>query len=253
MRAVNGSCDEWSDEREERSSASAAFLGGLGLGVVAMYFLDPSTGGRRRALVRDQAVHWQRKVARAARATAADVRQRTRGVIARVRGAFDHEPVPDELLLERVRAVIGHRVWSPRGLRIAAHDGRVLLRGWIREGELEPLLRCIDQVRGVREVDHQLEVRAVPKDAPHPLRRNWSPTTRLLASSVGLGGILYGARRQHALDYALLIGGAGILTRALADSYVARDGYRNEPLEAGLFERTEVDRLASSEVMGKLD
>ena len=39
---------------------AAALLGGIGIGAALMYLLDPDRGRRRRALVRDKAVHFAR-------------------------------------------------------------------------------------------------------------------------------------------------------------------------------------------------
>lgn len=45
---------------EKKNNSGCSFLSGAALGVGAMYFLDPSRGRRRRALVRDKAVHYTR-------------------------------------------------------------------------------------------------------------------------------------------------------------------------------------------------
>ena len=74
------------------------WLLGAGLGAVAMYYLDPSRGRYRRALVRNQLVHASHKADRAASVVARDVSNRTSGVLARLRSVFDFSQPDDEVL-----------------------------------------------------------------------------------------------------------------------------------------------------------
>jgi hypothetical protein len=61
-------------------------LGALGIGALAMYFFDPEQGRRRRALLRDKAVHYNKEAREYADATYKDLRNRTEGVVAETRG-----------------------------------------------------------------------------------------------------------------------------------------------------------------------
>ena len=63
-------------------------LGALGIGALAMYFFDPEQGRRRRALLRDKAVHYNKEAREYADATYKDLRNRAQGVVAETRG-FD--------------------------------------------------------------------------------------------------------------------------------------------------------------------
>ena len=72
------------------------FLGGA-LGALAMYFLDPREGRRRRARTRDKMVHAGKKLNEAGKVTARDTVHRARGVLASTRKLFKHEEVPDEV------------------------------------------------------------------------------------------------------------------------------------------------------------
>ena len=74
-------------------------LMGGALGALAMYFLDPQQGRRRRARTRDKAVHASRVLNEAGKVTARDTVHRARGVWASTRKFFDHEPVGDEVLV----------------------------------------------------------------------------------------------------------------------------------------------------------
>ena len=63
------------------------FLAGLGAGAALMYFLDPERGGRRRALLRDQAVALTNDAREAIEATSEDLQNRAYGLYAETRKA----------------------------------------------------------------------------------------------------------------------------------------------------------------------
>jgi gas vesicle protein len=60
-------------------------LGALAVGALAVYFFDPVSGKRRRALVRDKMVHYRKEAREYAAGTAKDLRNRAQGVVAEVR------------------------------------------------------------------------------------------------------------------------------------------------------------------------
>lgn len=64
-------------------------LTAFGLGALAMYFFDPVSGRRRRALLRDQLVHARRRVGDYAEGTAKDLRNRAYGLAAEARGMVE--------------------------------------------------------------------------------------------------------------------------------------------------------------------
>lgn len=57
-------------------------LAALGIGALAMYFFDPVSGPRRRALLRDKVTHYQREATQYAESTAKDLRDRAQGLVA---------------------------------------------------------------------------------------------------------------------------------------------------------------------------
>ena len=61
-------------------------LGVLGVGAAVMYFFDPISGKRRRALLRDKVNHYQKEAREYAAGTAQDLRNRAQGVVAEARG-----------------------------------------------------------------------------------------------------------------------------------------------------------------------
>jgi uncharacterized membrane protein len=192
-----------------------------------MYFLDPERGRRRRAVVRDQLARASRVTADAAAATSRDLVQRAAGVTARLRSSFDHEPIGDDVLVERVRARLGRLVSHPHAIDVEASDGVVRLRGPILQAEVNRLLRGVERIRRVREVVSELEEhkqagnvpalqggKTPPGLRPDIWQRHWSPTTRLLTGSTGVMLAGYGASRRNARGALLAVAGLGLAARA---------------------------------------
>lgn len=134
-------------------------LGSVGLGVGLMYFLDPSVGARRRALVRDKARAYWRKTGTFIERTARDARNRTRGLVSEARTQFRGADVPDDTVLEeRVRAQLEHAMSHGGTIRVNAHEGRVTLSGPISPSAADKLLETVASVPGVTEVVNRLDV-----------------------------------------------------------------------------------------------
>jgi len=79
------------------------------------------------------------------------------GLLAKLRNRLQHEHVSDELLVERVRAKLGHV--SPHLARIAitADNGVVTLRGSLPQMERPELVEAARDVPGVRAVIEDLD------------------------------------------------------------------------------------------------
>jgi hypothetical protein len=203
----------------------------MGLGAGLMYFFDPGSGRRRRALVADQFTHARRSLEGFVGEATRDLRNRTRGLTAklghRIRG---EAPPSDEVLLERVRATLGHFVSHPRAIEVAAMAGHVVLRGPIRASELKGLLPAIAAVRGVLDVADELEAhhggenhpslqggRPRAGARPTPWQVKWSPATKLLMSAAGSALALRLARRGPMTNLALGTLGLLLATRGSDD------------------------------------
>lgn len=145
--------------RYETSTSIFALIGAIGVGAALMYFLDPDNGRRRRALARDQLVHGQRVLTDATQAMVHNAANHTRGTIKKLQQRISSEEVVDDgVLLERVRAAMGHVVGDPHAIELRVHDGCVTLKGPARAEQIEELVACAARVRGVREVDNRLSV-----------------------------------------------------------------------------------------------
>ena len=134
-------------------------LGCTGLGAGMMYALDPRSGRRRRAFVRDRAQSYWRRMGKYVRQTVHDIRQRTPGLMAETRTQLRSASVPeDAVLVARVQAQIGHVLSQARTVDVSAHQGRVTLSGSIATHEVEKLLSTVALVAGVTAVVNRLEV-----------------------------------------------------------------------------------------------
>ena len=146
--------------RYESSTSVFALLGAMGLGAALMYFLDPDSGRRRRALARDKYAHGKTVAQDAAQSAVRNAASQARGAIARVQNRLTtrDEIVDDTVLSERVRAAMGHVISDPHAIEIRVNDGTVTLKGPALPDEIGEIVACAQRVRGVREVDNRLSV-----------------------------------------------------------------------------------------------
>jgi uncharacterized membrane protein len=192
-------------------------------GALAMYFLDPQGGRRRRVRTRDKAEHVARRIRDAYDVTLRDTRHRAMGIKAMGRRILRRGPVDDETLGGRVRAVLGRYVSHPHAVEVTVSDGEVGLAGPILAHEVPGLMRAVKRVDGVRRVSNQLVVHKEPGNVSslqggvprrgarfELLQENWSPAARLAVGSVGLALLLRGGMFSR-------LGGAALLARAITN------------------------------------
>lgn len=139
-----------------------AALGGAGL----MYFLDPTAGRRRRALVRDQIVKMRHQAEESSEAARKQMANQAQGIAAETRSRLQPTEVDDATLVARVRSEMGRVLSHSRAVEVSASQGRVTLRGNILSSEVDPLLRLVRMVQGVKEVDNQLQAHDEPSNIP---------------------------------------------------------------------------------------
>jgi len=180
-------------------------LAGAGLGALLMFMSDPARGARRRALVRDKAVHGARVGGRALRATAADIAHRTQGVAANAWSSIRRESVDDDRLIERVRAALGRVCSHPRAIAVESIEGEVTLRGDVLSLEADRVLSVARSVRGVNEIVDELDRHATADGVPSLqgmgrvaappldfLQRRWAPATRALVGAAAVAAAAVG-------------------------------------------------------------
>jgi osmotically-inducible protein OsmY len=136
-----------------------AFLGGVGLGALTMYFLDPRSGSGRRSLVRDRVTSVGRRTGEVIEGTARELADRTRAGVAQAKSRLEKGESADEVLSQRVRDALGRVISHPRLVSISARGGVVTLTGTVLEEDANALSVIVRGVYGVKDVVDQTEVR----------------------------------------------------------------------------------------------
>lgn len=207
----------------------ATFLKGVGVGAGLMYFYDPVSGRRRRSLLRDQVTASANRFQEFIDVGMRDLNNRVCGLQAELRSRLeDSGQVADDVLVQRVRATIGHHVTNPSAIEVEAHQGQVIVRGPVLASQVRNLIGAIWAVRGVRRVENQLEVHQqadVPalqgnsrgRAAMETRQSTWTPAGRLVGSAVGATLMLNCIARRT--PTAILMGTAGfsLFVRALTN------------------------------------
>jgi hypothetical protein len=150
-------------------SGTIPFLGlavGVMIGAGLMFLFDPKGGNRRRALLRDKAKHYGRVASRQVRKHAHYGLGRAKGMIAEARASLKHEEIDDQQLRERVRSAMGRAVSHPHSIQVDVRDCVVSLSGPILAHEVDDLMHCIWDVRGVADVIDNLDVHEHPGTIP---------------------------------------------------------------------------------------
>jgi gas vesicle protein len=138
---------------------SLAFLGGVGVGALVMYFLDPTSGNRRRSVARDRMLKASRDTGQAIEGRAKAMAGRAKALAERTRAHFEPDTPSDDVLAQRVRTALGRVISHPRMISISAAAGVVTLSGSVSEEEAKGLSAAVRIVHGVKDVIDQTEVR----------------------------------------------------------------------------------------------
>ncbi len=149
-----------------RSAKGLTILAAASTGALLAYLLDPTQGKRRRALVRDKAYSQLKSVQDCAPGIVADVRNRAQGLASRLRLRLARAEVPDDILIERVRARIGREVAHPGSIGVSAASGEVTLTGVALESERQRLIGAVRRVPGVARVLCEVQVHPVAGKVP---------------------------------------------------------------------------------------
>jgi len=207
---------------------------GFGAGAAAMYFLDPSRGARRRALVADQFASFGRRLPEAARVTGRDISNRARGVWAEAIHLFSSDDPSDQVLEARVRSKMGRVCSHPHAVHVAAHDGQIRLEGVILADEVPAVLKCVRGVSGVESIDNQLRAFDSPEGVSSLqggkrremrsefMQQNWSPTARLAAGTLGASWLAYALMKRDLVGLGLGTAGLALLARSATNTEFKR-------------------------------
>lgn len=204
---------------------------GVAIGAALMFLLDPRRGSARRALMRQKSARAAHEIEAAVGIGTRDLGHRMHGIASVAFGKRRPVEAPPDVIVARVRSKLGRLSSHPHAVQVESKgDGAIVLKGPILRTELERVLAGLARVRGVHEIESELEVHDRPdipalqggseKPPPRPLR---TPAARFVlgiaAASFGVTSLLKG----HPLG--ALAGGAIML--ALAHSIARRNG---EPL-----------------------
>jgi uncharacterized membrane protein len=204
----------------------SSWLFGLGLGAGLMYFLDPDSGDRRKAMVRDRLTRMQSKGDEAVETAVNDLRNRLRGVFSNGMAMVSEDDLPDQAVEARIRARMGLLARHPGDVMLTVQNGRVVLEGNMLQNEVEGFVSGIQRMKGVREVQNNLHVHQDAGDNPRlqgagpvagAVMAQWSPSTRLL---VGIGAsnlMIYGMMRGGIIGLAARLSGLLLGSRAIAN------------------------------------
>ena len=224
---------------------------GIALTAGITYLMDPTSGRRRRAAVRDQvenAAHKLNDGTRSARTDLADRAQRLAGqcksqasslagqaktlagsVAGQAKSFVKPDPTRDDIVAARARAALRRNLSDSSTIGVAADRGRLTLHGHVRPQDHETLRECLREVAGTRQVaDHLIERESGNGDsAPRSLRRfdlsreQWDAAPRFLIGGLGAALVAFGIKQRSALS---------LLGAAAAIPMIARSAM-NKPLK----------------------
>jgi hypothetical protein len=147
-----------------RMNRTETLVVGVALGAGIVYFLDPHNGARRRALVRDRIVGTLHDLEDGTVTGARHVRNRAVGLAHEAKAELTERAVDDHVLVERVRSAMGRDISNPGAIEVTAHGGHITLAGDIPSVEVQPLVRTVKSVRGVKTVENRLSVHTDPRN-----------------------------------------------------------------------------------------
>jgi hypothetical protein len=154
------------NESEDAMNKPMANLGAAAAGALAMYYLDPELGARRRALLADlvrgglpgeRSGYGRGRMAR--RAAAARMAQM--------------DPRSDAELRDHIQSALDRMVSHPRALHVSVENGVVRLGGRVLASERDGVLTQVQRMPGV----HKLVNAMTAHDNPQDLTRSNPPVS----------------------------------------------------------------------------
>lgn len=154
----------------------AAITGAFAAGAVVAYFLDPDSGGRRRARVRDGITHARHAVTHGIVEREHVLLNRGRGLLARAAAFVSPSSADGDIVIERIRSKLGHICSHPHDIEVHSRgDGRFEVSGAVLDHEHAIVLRALARVPGVKGLEDALLARNT--DAEVIASRGSSPSS----------------------------------------------------------------------------
>lgn len=132
-------------------------IGAVAAGALAMYYLDPELGARRRALLAELVRSGLPGERRAAGERARQARR------AYLRKTYA-DPASDAELRDRIQGSLGRLVSHPRALRVDVDNGVVRLSGRVLAKERDGLLAQVQQMPGVQKLVNAMSAHDNPQE-----------------------------------------------------------------------------------------
>lgn len=155
-------------KRNIQSNSLGRFVTGIALGAVYTYFFDPTHGKFRKAIAQEKALRYGRDFIYYGGKILRDLRNRSIGLNAKAHRLFNKdEKVNNEVLVARVRSILGRVATHPRSIQVTANNGIVALSGTILEEEYADIIKSVKKVQGVRNVVEKLDVHKANENIEH--------------------------------------------------------------------------------------
>jgi hypothetical protein len=149
------------------TTASAAALSALALGVGAMWLFDPNRGRGRRAWIGQKITRCLNETGQFMNATGRHLRNKARGY-AHEAGSLAQSAIgSDSAIAERVRAALGHLGVTGSSIGVRCSEGRVCLTGRCAADDVDRVLSTTRGVSGVRGIDNNMEVGDMYSSTPN--------------------------------------------------------------------------------------
>ena len=142
MRAGVGSC-------------IGSFAGGAAIGAGLMYILDPNRGRSRRAKLREKGIRAVHVAQREANKQLRNAGNHILGGVRELKSFVVNRTVeiPEDILIDRVRAQLGRDIRHMRMLDFSVEDGCVIVAGPVLRGEADKIRNRLRKIRGVRDCE----------------------------------------------------------------------------------------------------
>ena len=202
-------------------------LAGAAISAAVTYFFDPRSGGRRRALVRDQIIHARRLSQEFAGKARRDALHRGRGLYESATSHFREHDMDDVVVEQRARTELGRLTSHPGAIDIRCSDGTLTLAGHILAADVDAVLSGLRRVLGVNDIINNLNVHDQVGNIPslqgqrhnavsapfEYLQENWSPAPRVLAGSAACTAMAAGIAARNPLGFLCAAAGGVLLAR----------------------------------------